>query len=152
MVVFQLCPALCNPMDSSLPGFSVHGILQARILEWVAIPFSRGSSWPRDRTLVSCIGRRVLYHWATIQSTIMNKSGRVSNTQFRWDYFGSSEKDSWQSGLFWFCFLEQHVDKKYKSGCWNSRFVSFRTDGWVFLSQTTNPPRSCAWWDGSGQD
>ena len=49
----------------SLPGYYIHGILQARILEWVAIPFSRGSSWPRDRTCVSyisCTGRRVLYH------------------------------------------------------------------------------------------
>ena len=44
-----------QPMDCSLPGSSVHGILQARILEWVAIPFSRGSSQPRDRTQVSCI-------------------------------------------------------------------------------------------------
>ena len=43
-----LCPTLCKPMDCSPPGSSVHGILQARILEWVAIPFSRGSSQPRD--------------------------------------------------------------------------------------------------------
>ena len=49
----QLCPNLCVPMDFSLPGSSVHGILQARILEWVAMPSSRGSSWPRDRTHVS---------------------------------------------------------------------------------------------------
>ena len=53
-VVAQLCPALCNPMNYSPPGSSVHGILQARILEWVAIPFSRGSSQLRDRTHVSC--------------------------------------------------------------------------------------------------
>ena len=46
---FQLCPILCNPMDCSLPGSSVHRILQARILEWVAMPSSRGSSQPRDR-------------------------------------------------------------------------------------------------------
>ena len=46
--VAQLCPTLCDPMDCSLPGFSVHGILQARLLEWVAISFSRGSSRPRD--------------------------------------------------------------------------------------------------------
>ena len=59
--VAQSCPTLCNPMDCSLPGSSVHGILQARILEWVAISFSRGSSRPRDRTQVSCIvGRRVV--------------------------------------------------------------------------------------------
>ena len=43
-----VCPTLCNPMDCSLPCSSVHGILQARILEWVAFPISRGSSWPRD--------------------------------------------------------------------------------------------------------
>ena len=55
----------CGPMECSLPGSSVHGIFQARILEWVAISFSRGSSPPRDRTQVSCIGRRILYHWAT---------------------------------------------------------------------------------------
>ena len=46
----QSCPTLCNPMDCSLPGSSVHGILQARILEWVAVSSSRGSSQPRDRT------------------------------------------------------------------------------------------------------
>ena len=61
----QSCPTLGDPMDYSPPGSSVHGILQARILEWVAISFSRGSSRPRDRifiSCVSCIGRRVLYH------------------------------------------------------------------------------------------
>ena len=50
----QSCLTLCDPMDYSLPGSSVHGILQARILEWVAMPSSRGSSPPRDRTQVSC--------------------------------------------------------------------------------------------------
>ena len=48
--VTQSCPALCDPVDCSSPGSSVHGILQARILQWVAIPFSRGSSQPRDGT------------------------------------------------------------------------------------------------------
>ena len=47
-LVAQSCSTLCDPMNCSPPGSSVHGILQARILEWVAIPFSRGSSWPRD--------------------------------------------------------------------------------------------------------
>ena len=54
------CPPLCNPMDCSPPG--VHGILQARILEWVAIPFSRGSSQPRNRIWVSHIAGRPFYH------------------------------------------------------------------------------------------
>ena len=66
--LFQSCPPLCNSMDCSLPGSSVHRILQARILEWVAMPSStssRGSSWARDGThvsYVSRIGRRVLCH------------------------------------------------------------------------------------------
>ena len=64
--LLQSCPTLCNAMDYSLPGSSVHGILQARILEWVALPSSGGSSQPRDRThvsYVSCIGRLVLYRY-----------------------------------------------------------------------------------------
>ena len=61
-LVTKSCLTLCNPMDCNLPGFSVHGILQSRILQWVAISFSRGPFWPRDGTQVSCIGRRILYH------------------------------------------------------------------------------------------
>ena len=61
----QLWPNLCNPMDCSLPGSPVHGILLARILEPVALASSKGSSSPRDQTRVSCIGRWILYHWAT---------------------------------------------------------------------------------------
>ena len=53
---------LCHPMDCSPPGFSVHGILQASILEWVAISFSKGSSQPKDQNHISSIVRRVLYH------------------------------------------------------------------------------------------
>ena len=63
--VAQSCPTLCDPMDCSLLGFSVHGIFQARILEWVAISFSRGSSQPKDRTQVSCIAGRRFILWAT---------------------------------------------------------------------------------------
>ena len=50
ILVTQSCPVLCDSMDRSLPGFSVHGIIQARILEWVVTPFSRRSSWSRDQT------------------------------------------------------------------------------------------------------
>ena len=57
-LVSLLCPAVCDPLDHSLPGSSVHGILQAKILEWVAISSSRGSSQPRNRTQVSCIAGR----------------------------------------------------------------------------------------------
>ena len=57
--------SLCNPMDCSLPGSSIHGILQARILEWVAISYSRGSSQPRDQTRISYIASRFFPVWAT---------------------------------------------------------------------------------------
>ena len=56
--VTQSCPVLCDPMDCSLPGFSILGILQVGILECVTIPFSRGPSQPRDQTWVSCIAGR----------------------------------------------------------------------------------------------
>ena len=58
--VTQVCPTLCDPMDCSLPGSSVHGIVQARILERVAISSSRGSSQARDQTPVSCIASGLL--------------------------------------------------------------------------------------------
>ena len=60
VLVAQLCPTFCNPMDCSPPGSSVHGIFQARILEWVAIPFSWGSFQPKDQTEVSRIAGRFL--------------------------------------------------------------------------------------------
>ena len=60
----QSCPTICDRMDCSLPGSSVHGILQAKILKWVAISSSRGSSRSRDQTHISYTGRRILYHWA----------------------------------------------------------------------------------------
>ena len=63
--VTQPCPTPCNTMECSPPDSSVHGIFQARTLEWVAISFSRGSSQPRDQTCISCIGRWILYHCVT---------------------------------------------------------------------------------------
>ena len=65
VLVAQLCPTLCNSMDYSPPGSSVHGVLQARILEWVNIPFSRESSWPRVQTWVSHMAGRFFTIWAT---------------------------------------------------------------------------------------
>ena len=65
VLVAQSCPIFCDLMDCSLPGSSLHGILQARILEWVAIPFSKESFWPRGQTWVSCIRGRFFTVWAT---------------------------------------------------------------------------------------
>ena len=68
-----------DPMDCSLPGSSVQGISQARILEWVAISSSRGSSQPRDWTCISCTVRGILYHWATFRN--LQSSGLKPNFQ-----------------------------------------------------------------------
>ena len=70
VLVAQSCLTLCNPMDCSPPGSSVYGILQAGILEKVAIPFSKGSPWPRDLTQVSCIAGRLFTIWATREAQL----------------------------------------------------------------------------------
>ena len=69
----QLCLTLCNPMDYSPPGSSVHGVFQARILECIVISFSRGSFWPRDQTHVSCLTGRFFITeplWCTLDLCI----------------------------------------------------------------------------------
>ena len=100
-VVWSLSPTLCDPMDCSLPGSSVHGILQARILEWVAISFSRGFSWSNVWTCISCIGRRILYHWATKEAWLLpilssssyhssgSKAEQVPSPWFMWGIAGA---------------------------------------------------------------
>ena len=67
----QSCLTLCDPMDCSPPSSSVYGIFQARILEWVAVPSSRGSSGPRDQICIFCIGRQILYHCATWEASVL---------------------------------------------------------------------------------
>ena len=104
--VAQSCPTLCDPTDYSLPGFSVHGIFQARLLEWVAISFSRGSSQPRDWTQVSRIGGRCFTHWATRE---LEKwlSFLPTTHLFSWLFFLFSERmalhilNLFQFGSFW---------------------------------------------------
>ena len=76
------CVWLFATMDCSPPGSSVHGILQARILEWVAIPFSRGSSQPRDQTQVSCIAGRGFNLWATGEAQTKTREG--ASAPFSW--------------------------------------------------------------------
>ena len=62
MSCVQLCLTLWDHMDCSLPGPSINGIFQGKILEWIASPFSRGSAQPRGQTHISCIGRPIVYH------------------------------------------------------------------------------------------
>ena len=75
--LLQLYPPLCDHTDHCSPGSSVHGILQARILEWIGMRSSRRSSWPRDWTRVSCVsctGRWILYYWASWEVSFLNKA------------------------------------------------------------------------------
>ena len=86
-VWLQLFPILCDTMDGSSPGSSVHGILQARILEWIAMPSSRRSSWPRDQTpwllwLLNC--RQVLYRWATGGAQIWRYDPKKTGNAIAW--------------------------------------------------------------------
>ena len=70
VLVIQSCLTLCDPMDCSLPGSSIHGILWARILAWVTMPSSRGSSRPRDQTWIFCIAGTFFTIWATREAPI----------------------------------------------------------------------------------
>ena len=85
VLVAQSSPTLCNPMDSSPPGTSVPRILLARILEWAAISFSRGVSWPKDRTQVSCIVGRLFIIWATREAP--------DKLQMQWNFNSSSSSE-----------------------------------------------------------
>ena len=79
--VTQLCLTLCDPMDCNLPSSSVHWILQARIPEWVAIPFSRGSSQPRNQIVVSCTAGRFFTIWIT-------REALYKSVWYYWVWFG----------------------------------------------------------------
>ena len=114
------CPTSCNPVDCSPPGSSIHGILRARILEWVAISFSRGSSWPRDWTQVSHIASRHFNLWATreVQNRLRQKYILVSdelvscvfNQQLNW--LGSE----WPRVLMWNGPFLFYSDSRYSAG------------------------------------
>ena len=80
--VTQSCPTLWNPVDCSLSGSSVHGVFQARVLEWIAISFSRGSSRPRNRTRISRIAGRCFTVWATGEALLYIE--HKGTTNYRW--------------------------------------------------------------------
>ena len=79
--VAEFCATFHNPVDCDPPGSPVHGAFQAGILGWVAISSSRGSSWPRELTSISCIGRQFLYHWVTWEAchSRIFKNPRISH-------------------------------------------------------------------------
>ena len=111
--VAQLCLTLCNPLDYSLPGSSVHAIFQARILEWVAISISRRSSQLRDWTHLSCIGRWILYHSATwedlVQFSDLNSLGEQSKSLYIHNVitlslfaYGFVSSIGFQENIYWY--------------------------------------------------
>ena len=105
----ELCPALCDPMDYSPPGSSVHGIFQARIQEWVAIPFSRRSSRPRDWTQVSCIVGRFF----TIEAT--REAHSLFQLRVSCDHFYSSLFCKIMASFSWSAFIIlKYIVLKYK--------------------------------------
>ena len=85
--LLQPCPTLYYPMDHSPPGFSVHGILQARILEWVAMPSSRGSSWPRDQICISYMSSALASEFFTM----------YPQTAIMWDESQQESSEGWVS-------------------------------------------------------
>ena len=95
VLVTQSCPTLCDPINCIPPGSSVHGILQARILEWIVIPFSRGSSQLRDTTQVSCIASRFFTIWATGKNTGLHKVHSLGLSIYR--IILSMNRDCFQS-------------------------------------------------------
>ena len=101
--VAQSCPTLCDPIDCSLPGFSIHAILQARVLEWAVISFSKGSSQPRDQTRISHIVDRRFTVWAIIMLSIFFMS------VFTYSYFMIMSSFCYLinvlANLFWFLIL-----------------------------------------------
>ena len=100
-LVTKLCSILCHPVDCSLPGSSVHGISQARILEWVTISFF-GTFLTRDRTHVSCSGRRILYHWATREAQVWLSRNAISFLQvsyFQENQISQEQLENWHFTL-----------------------------------------------------
>ena len=101
------CVRLCDPMDCSLPGSSAHGIFQAVVLEWIAISFSRGSSQPRDRTLVSRIVDRCFPVWATGEVTccLVNFKNSFLHTRAYLLHFPLPFLQQWGSESWMFALL-----------------------------------------------
>ena len=95
MSVTQPCLTLCDPMDDSLPGSLVQGVLQARILKWVAIPFSRESFPPRDQTWASCIAGRFFIIWASREGAV------IINMSVFLNIYAQSLSHSWLFGIPW---------------------------------------------------
>ena len=117
VLVTQLCPTLCDPMDCSSPGSSVHGILQARILESVAISFSRGSSQSRDWNWVSCIAGR-FYRWSHQRRPFLFFLFKLINLPFNSSCIWTVHFKNlfYFSSFFYFIYGVVFLDSVYETG------------------------------------
>ena len=139
VLVNQLCLTLCNYMNCSSLGFSVHEVLQARILEWVAIPFSRGSSWLRDQTMVSCIVGRFFTIWATREA-----HNTFSHSIFNWlDCVGGWGSEQWYKSTV--CTVSPHPCFCITYGGWRAREIDMNMECmlpqvlWMTMSSVSDP-------------
>ena len=148
VLVAQPCPTLCDLMDCSLPGSSVHGILQARTLEWVALPFSRGSSQPRGQTWVSCIAGRFFTLWTTREAWRRQKKVKMRKGTGGKGGINKGKQDTegWQArkpmcsrnskrdwGGSWLAQMRQEGKEgvtRARAPRWCSGFVSFSSGQW----------------------
>ena len=154
--VAQLCPTLCDPMDCSLPGSSIHGIFQAMELAWVAISFSRGSSRPRDRTQVSHIVDRRFTIWATREMEILLiKKNGIMPFAAKWmdlEIIILRELSQTKTNIMWYHLhmesnkmMQVNLFMKHLEGSWRASLLA---------QLVKNPPtmwetwvRSLGWWD-----
>ena len=163
--VTQSCLTLCDFMDYGPPDSSVHGIFQARILEWVAICYSRGSSWPRGQTRISCVSctdKWILYHSATWEANV--NTGHIffkyslwemeTITIFNWWFILNFPPPNQQTWFFWipilfsFLLLQENISlflSKVKSQLMNctcrSLFVPDATEYQLSLKSLTLYPQ-----------
>ena len=128
-------------MNYSLPGSYVHGIFQARILEWVAISSPRGSSQPRNPTCISCTGRQILYRWATREAHVYTNmytvfKHSVRHCPFATVRFNKLDGLPKEPQIFRSADRTAEASTKWPTECWNGRMqiVAFMSDPHGYLS------------------
>ena len=143
MCVAQSCPTLCNPMDCSLPDSSVRGILQARRVEWVAFPFSRGTSRPRVWTWVSCIAGRFSTVWATLTTPYIYLYIQLHNYLFSFLYMGTWQTSfsGYSKGMFlYFSYASSSIALVFQirpQDLFLLCFVIFTNDFYIYILLST---------------
>ena len=129
-------PFFCNPMDCTPPGFSVYRIFQTRILECVAISYSRGSAWPKDWNCVSCVsclGRQILYHWATMdRGAWWDIVHKVAKSQTQLKQLSTHARATWEAP-------HRNAPHKVTKGCLYITFRQRKSHLWRVNQEV------CAW-------